>query len=193
MIKEMIQGVELSIPEAWNEIKLRDFMKIMDLYAKYDDMVEEEFIIKMIAVLTGTSPDFYFNSDLTDDEVNILIESLAPFREKMVPEKADSFEINGTLYSYNIPDKLTFGENVSIKILEKQSKSQYEGWLNILSIIIRPATESQNEFGDTVYKVEPFNGDIDIIKRRKELLKSIPCDAALWIIEAFTSGKKLSS
>jgi hypothetical protein len=136
---------------------------------------------------------FYFNSDLTDDEVERLIECLSPFKTKMVPEKADSFLINGVLYSYNIPDKLTFGENVSIKILEKQSKSQYEGWLNILSIIIRPATESKNEFGETIYNVEPFNGDIETIKRRKELLLNIPCDAALWIIEAFMSGKKLFS
>ena len=170
MRKEIIQGLEITIPENWNEIKLSEFIKIMDLYAAYDEMVEEEFILKLISVLTHTDVDFYFNSDLTDDEVLLLIDCLAPFKIKMVPSKVDCFQINGVLYSYNIANKLTFGENVSIKILEKQSKTQYETWLNILSILIRPATESKNEFGETVYNVEPFNGDIEIIKKRKNIL-----------------------
>lgn len=190
MKKETIQSLEILIPENWNEIKLQDFIEIMNLYSEYDNMVEEEFLIKLIAKLTNTDPNFYFNSDLTDEEIEIIINALSPFKTKMIPEKVDSFVINNTLYSYNIPDKLTFGENVSIKILDKNCKTQYESWLNILSILIRPATESKNEFGEITYIVEPFNADIEIIKRRKELLKNLPCDAAVWIIESFMSGKK---
>ena len=99
-----------------------------------------------------------------------------------------SFVIDGNLYSYNLPSKLTLGEKISIKVLEKNSKSQFENWLNILTILIRPSKEKVNEFGEVEYEVEPFNGDITVLEKRKEIIKKIPGVNSMFVIKSFTDG-----
>jgi hypothetical protein len=187
MITKIMNQKEVNIIENWSEITTGQYNELVDLYEKVDDLTEELFLLKFIQILSNlTEEDIYA---LYDEDLLIFTELMSNFNlVNFKPEKKDSFILNGQLYSYNLPSKLTFGEKISISLLQKRAKTKYDEWLNILSIFIRPATETQNEFGDKKYIVEAFNGDIDIILKRKELLKQIPAINTLWILTAFMNG-----
>ena len=74
--------------------------------------------------------------------------------------------------------------------MSKTSINLFDSWLNLISILIRPADVSVNEFNETVYTPKEFEADIDILMKRKELFKTIPAVNAMWILEAFTLGRK---
>jgi hypothetical protein len=160
----------------------------MELYGESKDMVPELFLVKFISILT--SKDENFITSLYEEELLEFPEIITGFKlDEFADVEEKSFTLDGRLYSYNLPSQLTLGEKISIKLLEKSSKSQYENWLNLLSILVRPAEEYTDEFGEKKYKLEPFNGDIDILNKRKELFKQIPGIHSMYIIKAFTDGR----
>lgn len=190
MITIKVQGKDLTLPTSWNEINMETIVPIMDLQKKYEDGYEiEYYLMELFAILTNTDVDFFYDSYITDEEVQLIGNSLTEFMEPISFTKADCFKIDGKLYSYNNFNKLTYGEDISYKLLNKNSKSDFESWLNLLSILIRPATETTDEFGEVKYVLDKFDGDVDILNKRKELIKKIPAVNGLYIVQSFTNGK----
>jgi hypothetical protein len=190
MEKFLIQDREINIKSNWSEVSLAEFVPIMELQTKSDKILPEVFLIELLGILSDVSSSYYYNSYLTDEEIDTLTNHMSNFMKDIERKKVDCFRINGNLYSYEIPNKLTYGEKISYQLLEQSSKSDYESWLTLLAILVRPAVEEKDEFGDIKYKVEPFNGDIDVLEKRKQLFKNIPAENALWIVENFINGKK---
>jgi hypothetical protein len=185
-----VREKEINVTENWNEISLDGYVKLLQLFEEKEkgELIEEIFLIKFISILTGIEEEFYYNLyDNEIEEISKIIEDFNKIEFKTKDEK--KFILNDKVYSYVTPQKLTMGENISIKLLEKKSKNQYESWLNILSILIRPAKEVTDEFNETILVCDDFDGNIDTLIRRKELIKSIPGVNALYIIEAFTLGR----
>ena len=192
-----ILGKELNAPEGWQDITIYKYKQIMELMVKSTSdgillIPHEQFMIEHCSVLLDVDPYFFYDADIDDETINILVEIMKPFNIKMPVEKADCFRINGTLYSYNVPDKLTFGEQMSIKLLESHSETVFDSWLNLLTILVRPAQEVvDREFGTTEYIVGKFKvEDADKLLKRRDLFKSLPAGPAYWIIQAFQDGRK---
>ena len=152
-------------------------------------MIQEEFLVKFITIISTL--DESFTNELYEDELNLFTDLVNNFTiEGLKPERADHFVFDDKIYSYNNIGKLTLGEKISLKLLEKNMKDEYDLWLNILGILVRPAVKKTNEFNETYYEVESFVGDIDLINKRRELVKSIPAINAIHIIENFTNGRE---
>ena len=184
-----IKGQEFKVVDNWLDLSVEKYIQIANLHSKIADMVEEEFLVEFIKVISTIGGDFI--NDLYEDDLTFFIELMNNFNLKeLKAEKSTHFILNSNLYSYNDIGKLTLGEKISLKLLEKNNASEYETWLNILSILVRPATKKSNEFNEDVYKVEKFVGDITIINKRKDLVKNIPAVNALYIIQSFTSGRE---
>jgi hypothetical protein len=183
-----LQNEDVSVKDCWNDLSTAEYISLMELYSESKDMVSELFLVKFITILTGKDVDFI--SSLYEEELLEFPDIIGSFKtDDFVEIEQKSFTLGGQLYSYVVPNKLTLGEKISIKLLEKNSKTQYEQWLNLLTILVRPAKEKTNEFGEVEYIIEPFVGDINILTKRKSLLKEIPGVNSMYIIKAFTDGR----
>lgn len=188
MRKVKLQNQEVDVKDCWKDLTTAEYISLMELYNESKDMVPELFLVKFITILTGKDENFI--TSLYEEELLEFPEIITGFKlDEFADIEQKSFTLDGKLYAYTIPNQLTLGEKISIKLLEKNSKSQFEQWLNILSILIRPATEKVNEFGETEYEIEPFNGDINILLKRKELFKQIPGVNSMYIVKSFTDGR----
>lgn len=184
-----IRDKELNVIDSWDEITVGQYINLMESYSKLGTISDEEFLLEFIGVLTTVDKDFLF--DLYEEELTEFVDLVDNFQlEKFLTEDCKTFTFNDRLYSYVPANKLTVGETISLKLLASNNKTQFDDWLNILSIVIRPATETTNEFGEKQYQIEKFNGDIDIINKRKELIKNIPAKNGLHITSAFMNGRK---
>jgi hypothetical protein len=183
-----LQNEDVNVKDCWGDLSTGEYISLMELYSESADMLPELFLIKFISVLTGKDDNFI--SSLYEEELSEFPDIILGFKANEFDDvEQKSFILNDKLYSYRIPKQLTLGEKISIKLLEKNSKSQYEQWLNLLSILVRPATEKVDEFGGVQYELEPFVGDISILNKRKELFKQIPGVNSMFIVKAFTDGR----
>ena len=180
-----IREQELNVPEGWIEISFEKYITIMDLYGKIDDMIEEEFLTKFFSILLDITEDYI--NDLYQEELMELIGCIEPFQQKIEFIRKDIFEIDGKLYGWKQCDQLTMGENISIKLMLKRSKSQYESDLNIATILLRPVTVVKNDVGET-YEYEKFNSDKDLLDARKELFMKLPAPNIFFISNFFLTG-----
>ena len=184
-----INGQEFKVIDNWLDLSVEKYIQIAELHSKIDEIIEEEFLVEFIKIIS-TIDDTFIN-DLYEDDLIFFVELMNSFNiNELKAEKATHFILDNRLYSYSDIGKLTLGEKISLKLLEKNNVSEYETWLNILSILVRPAVKKSNEFNEDIYEIEKFVGDIQIITKRKELIKSIPALNALYIIQSFTSGRE---
>jgi hypothetical protein len=183
-----LQNQDVNVKDCWKDLTTSEYIDLMELYNKSKDIIPEQFLVNFISILT--SKDEHFINSLYEEELIEFTDVIAGFKlDEFADIEEKSFIIDGRLYSYNIPNQLTLGEKISIKLLEKNSKSQFEQWLNILCILLRPAKEYIDEFGEKKYDIEPFNGDIEVLQKRKELFKQIPGVNSMFIIKSFTDGR----
>ena len=184
-----IREQEFKVIDNWLDLSVEKYIQIANLHSKIEGMIEEEFLVEFIKVISTINDDFI--NDLYEDDLVFFVDLMNNFNlNELKPEKSSHFILDNRLYSYSDIGKLTLGEKISLKLLEKGNISEYETWLNILSILVRPATKKSNEFNEDVYEVEKFVGDISIINKRKDLVKNIPAVNALHIIQSFTIGRE---
>lgn len=179
---------EFEIIESWNEITIDKYVNLLEIFKQRDELIQEEFTVKFISII----------STMTEDEImNLKPSELLPFIEFMntlnlnefKTEEVKDLELNGKKYCVVIPDELSFGEEISIKVLQKNSKTDLEIILNQLTIFVRPAVENIDELGNIFYTPEEFKSDARTLAIRKEIVKQIPAVNAMWIIENFNSGR----
>jgi hypothetical protein len=185
----VIREKEFKVIDDWSDVTVEKYIEISKLHSKINEMIEEEFLIEFIKVISNIDQDFINN--LYEEDLLFFVDLMNNFnKNELKPIKATHFIFEDKLYSYNDIGKLTLGEKISLKLLEKNNVSEHDTWLNILSILIRPSTKHINEFNEDIFEVSKFDGDIDIINKRKDLVKNIPAVNALHIIQSFITGRK---
>lgn len=184
-----IKEKEYNLIEGWDEMTLGNYINLVTLQEQKDSFIEEEFLLKFIPLICNVEEEVL--TECYEEDLLPFVDLLSNFKiDSFKKEEKRHFNFNNIDYSVVIPSKLTMGENISIKILEKSSNNPFDTWLNLLSILVRPSTSSTDEFGEIIWTPEPFKGDITILRKRKEILLDIPAVNAMWIIEAFTVGRK---
>ena len=184
-----INEKEVTHIEDWSEMSMGNYLKLIELQTNKDNLLEEQFLLQFITLisdLTYEELDAFYEEDL----MPLALELKSFNIENFVKQEKRHFVFNGIDYCVVIPNKLTMGENISLKLLEKKSINLMDSWLNIISILIRPATKSIDEFGEIIYTPNKFEGDELLLLKRKELFKQVPAVNAIWILEAFTLGRK---
>jgi len=184
----ILQNEEIHVKDNWEDFTTGEYIELMTLYSESKDMLAEIFLIKFISILTGKDEN-YINNLYEEDLVEIQ-DIITDFQTKEFKEvQVKEFIINGVLYSWKNPNNLTLGEKISIKVLEKGGKTPFDSWLNLLAILVRPAKTKTNEFGETEYELDKFDGNIEILNKRKELFKQIPGVNSMFIINSFIGGR----
>jgi hypothetical protein len=187
MKKIIVREKEIEVKDSWDDITLGEYGKILELYSG-DNSIEEKFLVDFISIITGLEVDYLMS--LYDEDLEQFVEIMNQFKvDGLVKKDCKSFTLNDRLYVVNQSSKLTLGEKISIKLLEKSSKDTWDSAVNLLAVLIRPGVEKTDELGHIYYEADPFIGDVDVIQNRKELIKDIPASSALWILESFTPGR----
>lgn len=175
--------------DSWSDLSLLDYSKLVSLYSEYSNLIEEQFLVKAITILTNLKEEYLY--ELFDEDLIPFLDVIALFKlDEFKPEECREFNFNGKLYSWKNMSKLNVGEQISIKILQKGSKTEYDSWLNLLSIMIRPATVSSDEFDKNQYVVDKLDVDMEILEGRKTFIKDIKAINAMFIIQSFMSGRE---
>lgn len=183
-----IREKEINVKTTWNELTIKEYLDIINLQNN-DDMIDEEFAVELIYILSGLEKSFLYS--LYTSEMNNLSEIVNDFNisDTLKSNPFNKLEIDGIVYTPVNVNELTTGETISLKIMRKDNKSELDNILNMLSILIRPGKEVVDEFGETKLVPVEFDGDIDVLKKRKEIFKNINAENAIWILENFTGGK----
>lgn len=191
MDKIKINDVEYNVPTSWEEITFEQYINFVKLEEiKTDFMLEELYLINLIEVLCEM-PEGSMN-DLTMIEFNELVNKFGYLNTDPKLSKDKQIDINGITYVF--PDdlnKLTLGENISIKTLIKD-QNKYEQLYYILGVILRPGKiEIDAETKKEVYVQDKFTGDMNKINFRINLFKKVPFVKLLGQLNFFLIGKEL--
>lgn len=190
MEKIKIREIEYDIASQWEDIKIGQYYKIIELYKQIDDISEDSFILRMVSILMDKELNFFYK--LYPSELSVFIPIINKFNVNDFKKSDEKrLTINGNLYSYIIPNELNIGEKETINYLQRKSKTVNEEWLNLLSVLIRPVVEEKNEFGDIVYVTDDNFDDanLSIIEKRKEyILRDLSAVNAMYILESFMNG-----
>lgn len=176
---------EINIPTEWSDLSLTKYSSIMDLYSKIGELSNAEFVFGFIQLMTDLDKDIIYN--FYDEDLEQFSEAISFFNPNNIEtNNINHIYIGENLFGVITPNKLTFGEKMSIDILKKNSKTLLDSWLIILSICLRPA-----KFVEGKLVIEPFDGDIENINKRIAIFKNINCSDAVYILNAFTIGNVL--
>lgn len=174
MFKFEIEGKEYNLPNCWEDIKIKNFIDILNLEKQRDIyFFDELYVAKMVEVL-GEIPENVLDM-MPLDLFGECVEALGFISEKFQDKPQEKIEIRGEVFI--VPknlNKLTLGEYSSIKILTKD-KEFGEQVLIILSILLRKEGE--------LFKPE-------LIEERKKLFMELSLLEVNNIINFFLSGKK---
>lgn len=118
----------INVPTSWNDITLRQFVKLMRL--QEEEGKEEPSIVDIMAVLTDTDKKYIYS--LPSDFANTIMAHLLFLNEPLKEEPKAEVEINGEKYKINYMEKLKFGENVDATTVMDSDKFAYADLLAIL-------------------------------------------------------------
>lgn len=183
---------EVKIIDKWNELTLGKYIQLVNLMQNQEKYTNSEFSLRCLEKVTSLSYEEIL--ELYNEDYDILANELfcqgSFLHTEIKEEKATNWIFNEIDYSVVFPERIRLGEKQSLDILDKDAKSTYDQWLNILSIFVRPAIKTKNEFGEDIYNIEKFNADMDSINKRKELIyNNMPAVNAIWICNFFANGK----
>jgi hypothetical protein len=167
MIKIEFNGVTLTVPESWKDIKLAEYERF---YSHHPRTRQEQAA---------------FVADVCGLDVNLLLESPAQvfntiaevvdfvFDAELPP--CDKVKVDGTEYFISFAEKLTLGEWIDVEnIITGDSETRLS---EMLAILCRPVGEKYNP---------------DLAAGRAGMFRNLPCDKALPLISFFLSKKRES-
>lgn len=118
----------INVPTSWNDITLRQFVKLMRL--QEEEGKEEPSIVDIMAVLTDTDKKYIYS--LPSDFANTIMAHLLFLNEPLKEEPKAEVEINGEKYKINYMEKLKFGEYTDANTVMANDKFDYASLLAIL-------------------------------------------------------------
>lgn len=192
MITFKLGEKEFNLPTEWHEITLGTYLQLSEIGKSLENKYafNELYVMRVLEILTlADSGDL---DDLTIQQLNDLSEKIAFLNVEPKFEVFQHIEIDGKDYAF--PEDLyqiKAGEYISIKTLQEHEKDPTEFYLNLLSILLRPAKQIRDlETGKEKWVQEKFNADN--LCFRKDLYKKLPITKVLGTINFFLNGKDMS-
>jgi hypothetical protein len=189
MKKFTLNDKEFTCPESWEEVKLRQYVRVAKLEEdKTEFILGELYLLKLIEALCDAEGGEL--DDLTVDIVGDLSVAVGFLQTEFKWSTIKKIDIEGVTYVFpNDLNKLTIGEYISIKTFQEASKSQAEALPSILAIILRPGHLVKNEeTGKEEWVQDKFK--TDNLEWRKNLFMELPVTELMGPITFFLSGKK---
>ena len=180
---------EINIVDNWKEIILKDYFKIIELVENKDNIVEELFFTKMLAILSNENENELMDYPLEQfTQITSILETFNT--ESIDMTQIKNIEIDGITY---VPKKnmsnVTTNEIIWIKNLQKGAKTSSDLMLGTLVILLRPGYEKKDEAGVVKWIQTPYNND-DFETRKAIFLNKLYANNAIPLFNFFLNGNK---
>lgn len=187
-------GTVINLVNKWSEINVKQLIGLDKLNKERDNNSELEqilFILDLLYVLTDLDKD-----TIDELEISLLYDMLGELNKDIllntpVYKNPKKIMIGDKLYGFRDPNKLSIGEVVSYKEIEKR----YTGIDSIpylLAILCRPAKEVLNEETKKIeIVVDKFNADE--LEYRKDIMLEQSAIDLFGAVNFFLSGKGQST
>ena len=149
----MIKEIQISIAQSYEDVTLRDYLRLQKEIKNYEDNEEAQTAI-LVTYLCDISLDIL--TKLGSDDFKTISMELAkwinntdyPLQQIIrIDGKEYGFEPNLSTMSYGAYSDITKYENIQID----------DNWAKIMSILYRPITKKVRD----TYEIEPYNGNIN--------------------------------
>lgn len=188
MLNFELNGKTFNLPTSWDDITLGMYIELSrlnEMNSLYQ--FNELLLIKMLEVMCCAEEGEL--DDLTLERMTafgVAIEFL-----NQIPEFKIIQHLQIEDKDYAFPEnlyKIKAGEYISIKTLQENQKDPYNFYLDLLSILLRPATEIVDaESGQAKWIQEKLN--VDNLEYRKKLFKNLKVVDVMGSLNFFLSGK----
>jgi hypothetical protein len=159
----MKRNVEITMPESWADITLRQYLDLSKELENYKDDEEAQTAI-LLYKLCGIEPGLLNN--ISKESYNSLKNDLAKFMNTTEMPLQQKIHIGGVEYGFE-PNlsKMSYGAYADIS---KYDTIQIdENWAKIMSILYRPIDKTHSDY----YSIKAYEGKID-----DNLFLNVPMD-----------------
>jgi len=159
----MKQSLEITMPESWADITLRQYLDLAKELENYKDDEEAQTAI-LLYKLCGIEPELLNN--ISRESYNVLKNDLAKFMNITEMPLQRKIHIGGVEYGFE-PNlsKMSYGAYADISKYDTISID--DNWAKIMSILYRPIDKTNTSY----YSVKAYDGKID-----DNLFLNVPMD-----------------
>ena len=162
-----------STPKSWDEITLKQFQDIEQIYSK-----EEGDIRDILHILCNKTKDEV--NELPIEFAEKLLQQMTFFNQAPdFGKPSPKIEINGEEYKVNVMEKLKVGEYTAVSTALKADKKNYAAFLAILC-------RKKDEIYDTKFEAEKFD-------ERVKLFENQPITKIMPIVNFFLTSWYVSA
>lgn len=186
-----INDKEFNLKNSYEEWTIETYINFNKLSDQHQVLqLEDLYFLKLLEILCSVEGGDL--DDMTLEDFTEITKELAYLSESpKFDEKTSYYNFNEVTYviprNFNL---LTAGEKISIDTLNYE-RDQYDSWLNILAILVRPGTEIKDpETGKTFWIRSKF--DAQNIEYRKSIFKKAPFLLFYPVVTFFLFGNKIS-
>lgn len=186
-----INDREFKLKDSYDDWTIETFIEFNKLNDQHKVLqLEDLYFLKLLEVLCGVESGEL--DDMTLEDFTEITKELTYLSDTpKFDEKTPYYDMDGVTYviprNFNL---LTAGEKISIDTLNYE-RDQYDAWLNILSILVRPGVEIKDpETGKSIWIRNKF--DANNIEYRKSLFKKAPFLLFYPVVTFFLFGNKIS-
>jgi len=149
----MKQIIELTVPESWKDIKLKEYLALQKDLKAYADDVEAQTAIT-IYHLCGLDAEQL--NKISKEAFDSLKEALNSFMIETKHELHKTITIDGIEYGFE-PNLSQMSYGAFVDITKYDTITIDDNWAKIMSILYRPI-ETKNKLW---YSIKPYDGQID--------------------------------
>lgn len=149
----MKKSITITMPENWQDIKLKDFLKLQSELENYKDD-EEATTAVMLYHLCGLEPSML--QSISKQSYNELKAGLTQFLNQTEMPLQRFITIDGIEYGFE-PNLSRIAYGAYADISKYDTVAIDDNWAKIMSILYRPVTKKKGE----LYQIETYDGKIE--------------------------------
>ncbi len=163
MEDSIIDFGKIKVPTSWDEISLKKFKQLENIYSKNNDEIN---IIDIVSVMIDKDRDFVMT--LPTEFLETILEKLQFLNEQPnTAEPTNKIELDGVVYQVNVMNKLKMGEYTAVDNVVKHDAANYAAILGILC-------RKDGEIFDSKFENEILEDRIKMFENAP-ITKILPC------------------
>jgi hypothetical protein len=180
-----VNGKQFNLKNSWEDLLFSDWMNFQKLEQQKDLLgLEEDFVIKVLLLLTDCSENDILNIDL--DLLHELVKDF-DFMKMPVPKIENRYLIlGGEKWAFKKDfHKITYGEYVSIKTFQENTKDELKTSCLLLSVLLRKVLDDKDELVLDIFKPDDCKKISDLLEK-----EAMMCDIYHYLTFFFAGNNQ---
>ena len=149
----MIKEIQISIPQSYEDVTLRDYLRLQKEIKNYEDNEEAQTAI-LVTYLCDLSLEYL--SKLSTEDFRMIAGELGKWLNNIEYDLQKIVHIDGKEYGFE-PNLSAMSYGAYSDITAYETLQIDDNWAKIMSILYRPITKKVRD----TYEIIPYNGNIE--------------------------------